>query len=116
MRKIGTQPLTGAEKQKRHRERVKARLEEAANMKERLAAAMADEFPGLRDGFAACLAQIGADADETEVLTQDLSVLRAELKVLLGERAQTALENLRAEQRRKRSSLLSRMAAIKTGD
>jgi hypothetical protein len=113
MRKLGTNPLTGAEKQKRHRERVKARLAEAEKLKQRLADVCA--LPYLLQRCDAVLSELGADAEERAALAGGFEKLDAEISALVRERAGEALGDLRSKGRRGRSSLLARLSAVKRG-
>jgi hypothetical protein len=102
-------PLTGAEKQRRHREKVKARLAEAARLCERLAESEADAASGLYD---AILAELGASDDEREMLAAGVAAAQAEWRAFLMQRARDDLARLREERRKRRSSLLARLDAV----
>ena len=141
MRRLGDKPLTGAEKQKRHRERVKARLEEAAALKERFLARdlehdlgrelaqenlaqenLAQAFgaagapAGLSAYYGSLLRELGASAEEAQALTATLADAQGELALLLRARGQAALENWRARKKRCGVSLLARLAAAGSMD
>jgi F0F1-type ATP synthase membrane subunit b/b' len=111
MRKIGERPLTGAEKQRRHRERVKARLAEAAALKEQLSETLGEDFPSVRVYLGNCFDSMGATPDEKSALQARLDDITVELQDFLRDRAEQALDRLRGERRKARSSLVSRMAA-----
>jgi redox-regulated HSP33 family molecular chaperone len=110
MRKIGERPLTGAEKQKRHRKRVKERLAEAQTLKDRFTKSLSDECPCIGEHFRTYLAKLGAAPEEIELLLGRTHALNEEVKALLRDRAETALDALRSERRRTRNSLLARLS------
>jgi hypothetical protein len=103
MRRLGITPLTGAEKQKRHRERVKARLAEAEKLKLRLANTSA--APYLLARCSAVLEELGADAEERSALLREFEGFDAEIAALLRARAEVALAHLRSKGRRRGSRL-----------
>lgn len=109
MRKLGLQPLTGAEKQRRHRERVKARLAEADRLKAILAAGPGNVLPGLSAFYDNVLGEIGATPAEREALVAQLPTIQSDLRMFLLARAQTDLEQFRAMMRKRKASLLARL-------
>ncbi len=112
MRKIGPEPLTGAQKQRRHRERVKARLAEAEILRARLQGGV--ESPvGLIGFYEGALAELGANSDERLALCGDLRELLQDMRDLARRRAEDDLAALRAKRRKAGASLLARLAAIK---
>ncbi len=111
LRRLGETPLTGAEKQKRHRERVKARLAEAAALRARYGG-VGGALAGLPDFFAAMLRGQGASEEEVALLCADLAAVEAEAAALLRGAAEKSLETLRARRGKAKSSLLSRLAAM----
>lgn len=113
MRKLGLKPLTGAEKQRRHREKVKARLAEAERLRQRLGDGAAASLPGLGDFYEAILVELGAGPDERGALGENIDVLRSLVDELVRQRAGRELDELRARRRASRSSLLGRLAADK---
>jgi DNA repair ATPase RecN len=112
MRRLGPEALSGAEKQRRHRERVKTRLAEADRLKARFCAP-GDDLPGLRAFYQAVLAELGAKPEECASLSEDIHRLRAQIGELARQSAEAALEALRANRRKARSSLLARLASAK---
>jgi len=114
MRKLGPQPLTGAEKQRRHRERVKARLAEAERLKALLANGPGNVLPGLYTFYDNILAERGATPDERELLHGQLATIQSELRAVLEARAQNDLESLRNRQRKLKASLSPRPDTHKT--
>jgi predicted nucleic acid-binding Zn-ribbon protein len=105
--------LTGAEKQKRHREKVKARLAEVeAEALQARAAQAPGEIPGLKRFYEGLLRELGATAEEAKQLSEAVASFQGDLVALLRERGQAALEALRRQRARSGSSLLSRLAAI----
>jgi len=114
MRRLGPEPLSGAEKQRRHRERVKARLAEADRLRARLGAS-SEKLAGLEEFYRAILMELGAKPEECASLSEDIDGLRAQIGDLARQSAERALEALRAKRRKTRSSLLSRLAAAKPG-
>jgi hypothetical protein len=112
MRRLGPEPLSGAEKQRRHRERVKARLAEADRLKARFGAPSKD-LPGLRVFYQAVLAEFGAKPEECARLSENIELLRAQIGDLARQSAEGALEALRANRRKAGSSLLARLAPAK---
>jgi hypothetical protein len=109
MRRLGAAPLTGAEKQRRHRERIKARLAEAARLSARLGAGEANETMALYDSI---LTGLGATDDEREALAGAATGLQAEWRAFLAARAGDDLARLREDRRKRRSSLLARLDAM----
>jgi hypothetical protein len=105
--------LSGAEKQRRHREKVKARLAEG----ERLKALLGEG--GLLPGFAvfcdALFDELGAAADEREALKSRAAALQAELRGGFEARLRDEIEILRERRRKQASSLLARLGAVKPG-
>ncbi len=116
MRRLGHQPLTGAEKQKRHREKVKARLAEAETLKRSFADGGANALFYLPQRLDAVLAELGANAEERAALVGRFDDLDAEIFAVIWERAAEALSDLRSKGRRGRSSLLARLSPVKPGD
>jgi hypothetical protein len=106
-------PLTGAEKQRRHRERVKARLVEAEALRARLGAAEAGALASLRVYCEAVLVEVGADFGEREAFAGKRAAIEAEIDALIRERCARGLEQLRAKRRSARSSLLARLSPVK---
>lgn len=102
-------PLTGAEKQRRHREKVKARLAEAARLSERLAAGERDSASALYD---AILGEFGASDDEREALGSAAAAAQTDWRAFLTQRARDDLARLRDERRKRRSSLLARLESM----
>ncbi len=113
MRKLGPQPLTGAEKQRRHRERVKARLAEAKELRAQLDGDLGPNFLGLGVFYDSILAELGAAAEEREALTANLESFCEELRDFARQRGEKELAALRARRRRAGGSLLSRLTAMK---
>lgn len=113
MRKLGPEPLTGAEKQRRHRAKVKARLAEAEELKARLDGGLGSNFIGLRAFYESILAELGAAPEEREALIGDLEALSGELREFARQRGEKALAALRARRRKGDGGLLSRLAALK---
>jgi hypothetical protein len=114
MRRLGDKPLTGAEKQKRHREKVKARLAEATALKAYALARdlTSGELAGLRAFYVSLLLELGASAEEAEMLTATLADAQVEIAALLRARGQAALAGLRGRKRKRGGgSLLARLAA-----
>ncbi|MBB4198207.1 hypothetical protein CCR94_12400 [Rhodoblastus sphagnicola] len=111
MRRLGEKPLSGAEKQKRHRERVKARLAEAVALKARAEAAPG-EIPGLKTFYEGLLRELGGSADEAKQLSQAAASFEEDIVSNLRKRGQAALVALRRQRAKTGSSLLSRLAAM----
>lgn len=109
MRKLGASPLTGAEKQRRHRERTKARLAEAERLKSLFAGADGAGFPGLAALYDSLLTSLGASADERAALNAGVEAIAADLHAALAARAGDDLARLREDKRRRRTSLLARL-------
>lgn len=99
MRRLGPQPLTGAEKQRRHRERVKARLAEAERLKALLANGPSNVLQGLSSFYDNILGELGATADERDALKAELPTIQSELRAVLEARAQNDLEWIREKER-----------------
>jgi hypothetical protein len=99
MRRLGPQPLTGAEKQRRHRERVKARLAEAERLKALLANGPSNVLQGLSSFYDNILGELGATADERDALKAELATIQSELRAVLEARAQNDLEWIREKER-----------------
>jgi hypothetical protein len=112
MKRLGPQPLTGAEKQRRHRERVKARLAEAERLKSLLSGGESLELPGIGALYESLLAEAGATADEREALRARLPAAQAEIRAFFKAKAEADLARLREERRKGRSSLLSRLNSM----
>jgi hypothetical protein len=72
MRKLGAQPLTGAEKQRRHRERVKARLAEAERLKILLVPGPGQGVRDLPAIYDHILNELGATHEEREALRAEV--------------------------------------------
>jgi hypothetical protein len=113
MRKLGPQPLTGAEKQRRHRERVKARLAEAERLKALLVSSPGNGLPGLSAVYDHILDELGAAFGERETLRAQVGGIQSELMAVLEARARNDLEHLRAKRHKRKSSLLSSLDTIK---
>ncbi len=113
MRRLGPTPLSGAEKQRRHREKVKARLAEAERLKQQLSGGSAGALAGLLDFYQAVLVEAGASQEERAALGENLDALQAQVGELVRRRAGEALEELRARRRKARSSLLARLTPAK---
>ncbi len=100
MRQIGSRPLTGAEKQRRHRERVKARLAEAERIKALLTHARSDFLPGLAAFYDNILGELGAATEERNVLKAELPAIEGEMRAALEARARKDLERARVAARK----------------
>ena len=111
MRRLGPEPLTGAQKQRRHRERIKARLAEAKIWREGL---QGGGLPGLGDFFKEILADLGATPDEGKALCGNLQPLLRDMREAARQRGERDLASLRAKRRKAGGSLLDRLAAIKS--
>jgi hypothetical protein len=109
MHKLGASPLTGAEKQRRHRERTKARLAEADRLKSLVAGDDGAGFPGLSALYNSLLTGLGASADEREALNAGVGAIATDLHAALAARAGEDLAQLREDKRRRRTSLLARL-------
>ncbi|MDI9847161.1 hypothetical protein QM467_03685 [Rhodoblastus sp. 17X3] len=109
MRKLGASPLTGAEKQRRHRERTKARLAEAERLKSLFAGEDRGAFPGLAALYDSLLTGLGASADEREALAAGVGAVAADLHAALAARAGDDLAQLREDKRWRPTSLLARL-------
>ncbi len=99
MRQIGPRPLTGAEKQRRHRERLKVRLAEAERLKALVADATGDGLPGLAAFYDNIVGRLGAAAEERDLLMAELPAIQSELRAGLEARARDDLERARATAR-----------------
>jgi hypothetical protein len=95
MRQIGPRPLTGAEKQRRHRERVKIRLAEAERLKALLADGAGDGLAGLAAFYDNILGRLGAVAEERNLLMAEVPAIQCELHATLEARARNDLERMR---------------------
>jgi len=111
MRRLGEKPLSGAEKQRRHRERVKARLAEAVALKTRLEAGPG-EILGLKTVYESLLRELGASAEEARHLSESAAGVQDDVLAALRQRGEAALQTLRRERARNGSSLLARLAAM----
>ena len=100
MRQIGNRPLTGAEKQRRHRERVKARLAEAERLKALLEDGRGDPLPGLAAFYYNILGELGAAMDERDRLKLELPAIQGEIRAALETRARGDLERARSTARK----------------
>ncbi len=100
MRQIGSLPLTGAEKQRRHRERVKARLAEAERLKALLAVGDSVFCSGLAAFYDHILADLGAATAERDQLSAELPAIQSEVRAALEARARNDLERARAPARK----------------
>jgi hypothetical protein len=100
MRQIGSRPLTGAEKQRRHRERVKARLAEAERLKALLAVGTGEFCSGLPAFYDNILADLGATMEERDLLKAEHPVIQSEIRTALAARARNDLERSRATRKR----------------
>jgi hypothetical protein len=99
MRQIGIRPLTGAEKQRRHRERVKARLAEAERLKALLDHGRGDPLHGLAVFCDNILEELGAATEERDLLKVELPAIQGEIRAALEARARSDLEKARATAR-----------------
>ncbi|MGO8737701.1 hypothetical protein [Rhodoblastus sp.] len=95
MRQIGPRPLTGAEKQRRHRERVKTRLAEAERLKALLGVDDGEFCSGLAVCYDNVLANIGAAMEERDLLKAELPAIQGEMRAVLEARARNDLDRLR---------------------
>ena len=112
MRRLGETALTGAQKQKRHREKVKARLAEADWLKARAESAPGD-IPGLKTFYRDLLRELGASTEEAKQLSEAATSFQEDIVASLRKRGQSALEALRRRKRTQTgSSLLARLAAM----
>ncbi len=100
MRQIGSRPLTGAEKQRRHRERVKARLAEAERLKALLGVGTSEFCAGLAAFYDNILADLGATMEERDLLNAERPAIQSEMRVALEARARNDLERARATARK----------------
>jgi tRNA A37 threonylcarbamoyltransferase TsaD len=107
---LGEKPLTGAQKQKRHREKVKAKLAEAQALKARADSAPGD-IPGLKTFYLDLLRELGASAEEAKQICEAAASLQEDIVAALRKRGQAALEALRRRPQAG-SSLLARLAAM----
>jgi hypothetical protein len=82
MRELGEKPSTGAQKQKRHREGVKARLAEAVALKAR-AESDPGGSPGLKTFCHGLLRALGASAHEAQRLSDAAASLQHDSAVIL---------------------------------
>jgi hypothetical protein len=112
MRKLGPTALTGAEKQRRHRERVKARLAEAERLR-RLIGGDEGLLPGFAAFYEALLAEAGASPDEREALKDRAAAHQAAMRAAMEPRLCKEIVALRQTRRKHASSLLARLSAIK---
>lgn len=112
MRKLGPEPLTGAQKQRRHRDRVKARLAEAEILRAKFQGE-AGSLVGLGEFYEAMLREVGATPDESRTLCGDLADLLRDVQDAARQRGEKELAILRARRRKTGASLLARLAAIK---
>jgi hypothetical protein len=109
MRKLGAQPLTSAEKQRRHRARTKARLAEAERLKRLFAGDDGAGFPGLAALYDSLIAGLGASLEERDALNAGVGSVAADLFAALAARAGDDLARLRDDKLRRRTSLLARL-------
>jgi hypothetical protein len=109
MRRLGPLPLTGAEKQRRHRERVKARLAEAERLKALLGVDQGNIIPGLVVFYDHILAELGAAVEERELLKGEAPNIQNEIRAALEARARHDLQRVRATKRRRESRKLARL-------
>jgi hypothetical protein len=116
MRRLGPQPLTGAEKQRRHRERVKARLAEADRLKAIFSDAPDGAPLGLSALYDSILSELGASREEREALSGNAGAILAELRAALEARAHNELDNLRAKKPKGKARPMSRLVAAKPGN
>lgn len=116
MRRLGPLPLTGAEKQRRHRERVKARLAEAERLRALFADGQGHALPGLSAVYDHILNELGARPDEREALKGQIEAIQTELRAVLEARARNDLEHMRAKQRKRKTGLLARLDGLKSHD
>ncbi len=100
MRQIGSRPLTGAEKQRRHRERVKARLAEAERLKALLGVGTSEFCSGLPAFYDNILADLGATMEERDHLKAEHPAIQREMRTALEARARDDLERARAPARK----------------
>lgn len=112
MKKLGPTALTGAEKQRRHRERVKARLAEAERLR-RLIRGDEGLLPGFAAFYEALLVEAGASPDEREALKDRAAAHQAAMRTAMEPRLCKELDALRQTRRKHASSLLARLSAIK---
>jgi hypothetical protein len=103
--------LTGAEKQRRHRERIKARLAEADRLKSLLAQGDSDEAVCLGAVYDKMLSEFGATLAERETLKSGFSAVHAELRAVLETRARHDLDHLRGQKVKRKT----RAAAVLDG-
>jgi hypothetical protein len=115
MRRLGPQPLTGAEKQRRHRERIKARLAEADRLKAIFSQAPGGVAPGLSALYDNILSELGASREEREALAGNAGAILAELRAVLEARAHNDFDNLRAKKPKGRARPNSRLVEAKPG-
>jgi hypothetical protein len=108
---LGKTPLTGAQKQKRHREKIKARLAEADSLKAREKASKGD-IPGLTGVYRQLLRELGASPEEAERIAEDAGV-HDDIVALLRRRGLAALEALRRPATQAGTSLLARLQAAR---
>ena len=108
MRRLGDKPLTGAQKQKRHREKVKARLAEAELLKARESAAPGG-IPGLESFYRDLLRELGATPEEENRLAEGAGSFQQDIVAALRKRGHAALDALRRQRTQASSSLLARL-------
>lgn len=114
--KTGGATTNGREKQRRHRERVKARLAEAERLKILLAPAPGEgvrDIPAIYDHI---LNELGATHEEREALRAEIGAIQSELRAVLEARARNDLERIRARQRKRNVSLLPRLEDVRPRD
>ncbi|MCW2283085.1 hypothetical protein M2323_000768 [Rhodoblastus acidophilus] len=107
MRRLGERPLTGAQKQKRHRERLKARLAEADSLKAREQAVGGDILAVIAF-YRDLLRELGASAQEAEQIAGGPG-FQDDIVALLRLRGQAALDALRRPPPSAGTSLLARL-------
>ncbi len=116
MRRLGPTALTGAEKQRRHREKVKARLAEAERLKAVFAGADDSDSGAVAALYDSILAERGAELEERDALRSAATAAEAEIRAVLEARAEKDLAALRERRRGRASSLLARLDAIRPRD
>ncbi|MCW2273539.1 hypothetical protein GJ654_05140 [Rhodoblastus acidophilus] len=104
---MGETPLTGAQKQKRHREKVKARLAEADSLKAREKTSPGD-IPGLTGFYRDLLRELGASPEEAEQIAGGAG-FQDDIVALLRKRGKAALAALRRPRKPAGASLLERL-------
>jgi len=111
MRRLGETPLTGAQNQRRRREKIKAQLVEADVLEARQSTA-AGEIPGLTGFYQNLLRELGASPEESTQICEAAATLQDDIVALLRKRGQAALDALRRQRPPVGSSLLARLAAM----